>query len=175
MLNISRCRRRRAVTGLGAAVVLATTLCGASVASAVSGQQRPASHGTERIEIMGTSAKSGVASVIATGAFTAGGSINLDANTGKVTLDGGTLRLAPKFGPSRTTFSKATCLLTITGHGTYTLGRGTGDFAGISGSGRFAVSIRQVDARKANGACATTEAAAYQGVITGTGPVTLGS
>ena len=123
---------------------------------------------------MGASTNSSVDSVIATGAFTAGGSINLGSSTGKVTLGGGTLTLIPKFGPSKQKFNKVTCLLTITGRGSYSLGHGTGRYTGITGSGRFTVADRQINAR-AGGKCSATIAVAFQGVITLTGSVHLAS
>lgn len=173
MSGIAQGRRARvrlaAVLGLTAA--LCTALGGAGLAATAA--SRPgASHRYEHIVLMGTSVTSSVDSVIATGAFTAGGSINLGANTGKVTLGGGTLTLVPKFGPSKQKFSKATCLLTITGRGSYTLGHGTGAYAGVTGSGRFTIVNHQVNAR-VGGKCSTRKAVAFQGVITMTGPVHL--
>jgi len=171
--SLARPLRRRTLLGLPA-VVLAATVAVAGAAAAATTQAGSARPGTEHIVVMGASTSSSVDSVIATGAFTAGGSINLGANTGKVTLGGGTLTLVPSFGPSRHRFDAATCLLTISGRGTYTLGRGTGQYAGIRASGRFTISIRQVNARLADGKCSATRALAYQGVITGSGPVTFG-
>jgi hypothetical protein len=161
----------RVLAGLSAAVLVAG-VGGAAAATAATSHADSARHGTEHIVIMGASAKSSVDSVIATGPFTAGGSINL-ASTGKVTLDGGTLTLVPSFGPSRNRLNQSTCLVTISGRGTYVLGHGSHRYAGISGSGRFTLNIRQVNARLASGKCSATRAVAYQGVITASGPVTI--
>lgn len=164
-------RLRRAALPL-AGMLAATVLGSAGLAAAADGHSAPSRRATEHIVIMGTAAKSSVDSVIAVGGFTAGGSINLAAGTGKVSAPGGTFRLTPKFGPSKQQFNKTTCLLTISGKGTYTLGHGTGRFAGVTGSGRFVIADRQVNA-KAGHRCSTTKAVAFQGTITFNGPVRL--
>jgi len=165
--------RRRVLLGLPAVALAAATIAGAGVAAAATGHSGSARHGTEHIVIMGVSATSSVDSVIATGVFTAGGSINLGAGTGKITLDGGTLTIVPDFGPSTSKFNSSTCLGTMTGRGTYTLGDGTGRYAHISGHGRFTSSFRQVNVRLADGKCSASRAVAYQGVITASGPATV--
>jgi hypothetical protein len=163
----------RALAALPAAALAVAVIAGSAAAGAATSQAARTRHGTEHIVIMGVSTTSSVDSVIATGAFTAGGSINLASAAGKVTLDGGALVLVPTFGPSRNRLNPDTCLMTITGRGTYTMGHGTGRYRGMSGSGRFTTSFRQVDARMANGKCSATRAVAFQGVITASGPVTL--
>lgn len=151
------------------ALAIAAIGTGTAMAAAMPGNVR---HGTERIVFMGTSTTSSVSSVIATGPFTGGGSIDLGANKGLIRLAGGTLTIAPVFGPTKQTFSKSTCLMTITGRGTYKLGHGTGRYAGINGHGTFALSSRQVNAR-AGGKCSATKAVAFQEVIGLSGPVTV--
>jgi hypothetical protein len=176
MLEMSRPAggpRLRAVAGLSALALAAVGAGGVGLAAAATSGSAATRHGVEHLVIMGASTRSSSDSVIVTGAFTAGGSIDLGANTGKIALDGGSLTLVPDFGPARHSFNSATCLMTISGRGTYTLGHGTRRYAGISGSGRFTVSIRQVNVRESDGKCSATKAAAYQGVITGSGPVTL--
>ena len=54
------------------------------------------------------------------------------------------------------------------------LSHDTGKYAGISGSGRSTIVIREVNARNANGTCSASRALAYQGVITSSGPGQLG-
>ncbi len=105
--------------------------------------------------------------------ITDGSSINIAAHSGQVKLGAGTLTVQPKFGKMTQTFNKRTCLLTIAGRGTYTIVKGTRKYAGITGSGRFTLVDRQVNARKANGTCAS-RALAFQGVLTLTGSTTLG-
>jgi hypothetical protein len=119
---------------------------------------------------MSTATKSGAYSVIATGPVTAGGSINLAAGTGQLKLAGGNLKITPKFGPTKVSVNKAACLQARSGRGTYALGDGTGKFAGVSGSGKFTLSMVQINARKANCTCSAAKVAVFEGVITASGP-----
>jgi hypothetical protein len=129
--------------------------------------------GTEHIVMM-NSTTSGVYSVIATGVFTAGGTINLPSGSNELKLTGGTLKIIPKFGPSKMSFNSKTCLVTVTGSVTYKLGHGTGAYAKVTGSGHATLSQRQVNARNAHGKCSTTKAIVSQGLVTASGPAAVG-
>jgi hypothetical protein len=122
--------------GFAALAVTGTGIAGASVQPSASASH----HGTERITLMLTSAK-GIASVIATGLFTDGGTVNVFSAgpSAELKLEAGTIRLDPTshVGPSSRT-SPGTCLTTVTERGTYKLSRGTGRYAGIRGYGASA-------------------------------------
>lgn len=165
-----RKRAQMALAVLPAAAVIGSV--GLSAASA-----SPVVSGTERFQIVKISATSPASSVIATGAFTAGGSIaggNGNNGTGTVTLPGGTFAITHHTVQGKGTVNPRTCLFTVTGTGTYKLGGGTGKYAGIKGSGKFVLRIVAVDARNSKGQCTMTRPpAAYQQILTLQGPVTV--
>jgi hypothetical protein len=127
----------------------------------------------------------GQTSVIATGVFTDGGSIpprhgvHIGNGTrlmtvGTMKLGLGTIRLTTSLAPGGSVQSPGTCLFSTSAHGTYTLGRGTGQYVGIRGSGRFSSTSRVVLRREANGECIGRHPLATQVVVMLSGPVTLG-
>lgn len=154
------------------ALIASATVSGASVAAASGATSHSSRHGPERFALVGTSTKSGLFSVIATGLFTDGGTVNIFASRPTIKLGAGTLRFHDVDRPGKVTFNKATCLETITGRGTYKLSHGTGKYAGISGSGRFVTVGHAVFRHKPSGTCATSRPLAFQGTITLTGSVT---
>jgi hypothetical protein len=168
---------RRAPAKLIAIIVAAITLSGAGIAAASAEQSAPASHqGAEHFTFMLTST-TGVGSIIATGVFTDGGTMNLfgRGSSAEMKLGAGTIRLTPTShrGPSSKTDS-ATCLTTVSERGTYKLSHGTGRFAGIRGSGRFTITDRTVSHHKRQGGCVTNRLPlAIQAILTLSGPVTL--
>ncbi len=101
---------------------------------------------TETFTAITTNPGSGVASLIATGGFTAGGTMLVDGKR-KVTFRfaGGkfTLVIVTK-GSKHQSLNLATCLYTKTGSASYTLADGTGVYKGISGSGKVSDSLRAV-------------------------------
>jgi len=157
--------------------VVATTATGIAAASAQT--SAPVSHrGSEHFTIILTSTRSGVTSVIATGLFTDGGTMNLFSGgpSAEMKLGAGTIRLTPKSPrPPRSKTDPGTCLTTTSEHGTYRLSHGTGRYAGIRGSGHFSVTDRAISHRKPNGACVTTRAPiAVQVIFSLSGSATLG-
>jgi hypothetical protein len=118
--------------------------------------------------LMGTSAKSGLLSVIATGVFTDGGTVS----TGALRLGGGELRLSSSGGPPTIRFSKATCLQRLVAHGTYSFGHGTGKYRATTGSGKFTTIVREVFAHKATGSCRLVRPLAFQMIVTLIGSAT---
>jgi hypothetical protein len=161
-----------------AALIAAATVTVASIAVASAGPARSSRHGPEHLVFMDASTKSSLFSVIATGLFTDGGTINIESPA-EVRLGSGTFRLHTKVGPGKYKLNRATCMITITGRGTYTLSHGTGRYAGITGSGQLVTSGRQVFPRKADGTCSVTSVSptphplAFQAIVTLNGPVTL--
>ncbi len=150
----------------------AITVTGLTAASA-SPAARPAMSGIQRFQLMTTSETSSTESIIALGSvFTAGGVDHQGNKIDQVVFPGGTFQIAhsPGHGPQR--FNPRTCLGQISQHGTYRLGRGTGRYAGISGHGRYQLSIVFVAARNSKGNC-TQRATAFQQIIRARGPVTL--
>jgi hypothetical protein len=154
-------------------MAIATTAAAvAAIASPASARTtRSPGQGTERFTFMGTSTRTGLFSVIATGIFADGGTVNIFAPEPEIRLANGTIRLHAHTAQARNKLSKPTCILTITAHGTYHLGRGTGRYHGISGNGSFTTGVREIHSRKANGACASGHPLAFQATITLTGHV----
>ena len=136
--------RRTILAIAAAAMALTVGLTGAALAAT--------SSGTEHFSLASTSFSSNSESIIATGAFTAGGTDLSGNKVDKVKFPGGTFKIAHK-GPSKGSLNPKTCLETITGTGKYTLSGGTGAYKGISGSGTYKLSIELVANRASNGKC----------------------
>jgi hypothetical protein len=150
------------------AISAATIIAGAGLAAA---SAAPASPRTEHFRFMTTKATAVRHSVIATGAFTAGGYLIPAAVTDKVVLPGGTFvfrHVTHHVSGGGT----PDCLLTETLRGTFTLGHGTGRYAGIRGSGMFVTSLVAVATKKPGGGCTHLAAPpTYQEITTATGTV----
>jgi hypothetical protein len=115
-------------------------------------------------------------SIVASGSvFTAGG-VDIGGRTADtVRFPGGTFTLTHSAGRGEPHFSPRTCLMQLTLRGTYTIGHGTGRYAGISGHGRYVARILNV-ARRVHGKCSTSqrvEPAASQTIINAQGPLRL--
>jgi hypothetical protein len=155
------------------AVAVTAVLGGASLAAAGA---RTAVSGTEHFQIMNTSATSNTASIIGSGAFTAGGTttgINSSSSKGTVKFPTGTFVITHSKGTGTQSFNPKTCLLRVNLKGTYTLGSGTGAYANISGNGVYHLSILAVGA-KSGGTCShTLPPPTFQQVIQASGPVSL--
>lgn len=136
----------RKVILAGAALAVAAALvsaCGASATAATN---------TETFSAITTNPGSGVASVIATGDFTAGGNaVITSAPHAKETFHfaNGTFTLVicnsavcRAKGFKHQNLNLTTCLYTKTNFGHYTLTDGTGAYKGISGSGKISASLR---------------------------------
>jgi hypothetical protein len=156
------------------ATAAAATLAVANIATATSTTK------TETFTAITTNPGSGVASLIATGGFTAGGT---DLVAGKKQTfrfaDGKfTLVIHPP-GSKHVSLNPATCLYTKTGSGAYTLADGTGAYKGISGSGKVSFSLRATYPL-VNGKCPSNDQpggsgtwTAIQFTETASGPVSL--
>jgi hypothetical protein len=103
-----------------------------------------------------------------------GGTAILPSARGTLRFSGGTIKLTDKpSGAPKSHTNLKLCLDTAVESGTYKLVSGTGTYAGISGSGKFTANFREVGPI-INGKCSTTaNAVASQGIITGSGPVSL--
>lgn len=150
------------------------TVCSAAAFAAASAAT--ASTKTEHFTLITTSTSAGkpVYSVIATGAFTDGGTATHEGNgalmlhlfSGTITLDG------KKQRPRVTKTETATaCMQTASTTITYKIGQGTGAYAGITGSGHAIDNDTFVEQVR-NGDCSPNFAAA-QGILTAGGPVSM--
>jgi hypothetical protein len=130
--------------------------------------------GIERFQFMSTSDTSTTTTVIARGVFTAGGvDVTTSNTTDTLKFPNGTIRLRHSNPTGGVSFNPRTCLTTVNQHGTYRLVGGTGKYAGISGHGRFQLSVLAVGARS-HGKCSQTKPlVAFELIIRASGPVHL--
>ncbi len=162
------------------AAVLAATITGvgglAASASASPAQGGPAGAAqakAEQLHFMSTKATSRRISVIATGAFTAGGTDRPGRVTDVLRFPGGTFRYRHVTRTFSASFDPQTCLLTENLTGRFTLGHGTGRYAGVHGSGRFALTIVAVTKKNRAGQCTHAQApATFQQLSTANGTAT---
>jgi hypothetical protein len=161
---------RNRLLGAAGAVVAAGAIAVSGVAAA--GAHTSAS-GTEQFQLMSTSATSSTSSIIARGVFTAGGVDHAGNKVDTAVFPGGSFKIAHSKGTGTQSFNPKTCLMTVNQHGTYKLSGGTGKYAGISGSGKYQVSILAV-APRSGGTCSKTKPpVAFQQIIKASGPVKL--
>ena len=156
-----------AITAAAAAAVIGGAgLAAASTHTAVSG--------TEHFQMMTTTGTGSTGSVIASGVFTAPAVDHEGPNNiGTFTFSNGTITVKHSNGTGTQTFNPKTCLLTVNQHGTYKLQSGTGAYAGISGSGKYQLSILAIGA-KSGGTCVKNKPpVAFHQVINASGPVSL--
>jgi hypothetical protein len=159
-----------AVTAAGA-----LTFAGLTTASAGTARHHGVISGIEHFQLMTTSATSNKEKIIALGkVFTAGGIDHEGSKVDRVVFPGGTFKIRHSRGKGKQQFNPRTCLAVIQLHGTYKLFRGTGNFAGLRGHGKYQLSIVFVAARNSRGRCSEKKApVAYQQVIKAHGPVSL--
>ena len=131
---------------------------------------------TEHFRFMSTSVPADKFNVIATGAFTDGGTATPLDPSNKLTFPDGTINVASKSkGKPVTTANTKTCYETLSDQGTYTITGGTGKYRGLTGSGTYTLEIREIGP-KVNGKCdtQTSKRVASQAILKADGPVTLG-
>lgn len=129
--------------------------------------------GTEHFQLMTTSGTASTQGVIAWGVFTTAGVDHMGNTTDTIVAAGGSFKIKHSAGTGPQSFNPKTCLLQVNQHGTYTVLGGTGKYKGISGHGKYTVSIVGLGA-KVKGACSQTlPPVAWQQVIDASGPVTL--
>ena len=154
------------------AAALATGTATLALAGAASGS------GTSSIEhftFMTTSVAADHFTVIATGAFTDGGTAAPLSGHDTITFPDGSVTLVGvgKSKPVMTSDTK-TCYETLTQAGKYKIGAATGKYKGLTGSGTFMLRIREIGPI-VNGKCdtSTSKRVASEGMLVGRGPVTL--
>lgn len=161
-----------ALVGAAASVMMIT---GAGVASAAAGHPASAHAavtGTEHFQAVGTSLSGNKNKVVAYGVFNASGIDRVVSNRKDIfAFPSGRFLVTHKATRHRQHFSKATCSGTVFQRGVYSLSRGRGTYAGISGHGRFTVHVLIVARHTAHG-CSKKPIAA-QTIIRAQGPVTL--
>ena len=168
--------RSKVLGGIGALAIAG--VLAATGLTAASASQAASNSGFEHFQILNTSGAPSVpASIIARGLFTAGGTVTNTTGgspTGTVTFPDGTFAITHSRGTGTPRFNPKTCLGVLVLNGTYTLGQGTGAYAGISGHGIYRLNILFVAARNSAGKCSgTLPPAAFQQIIKAQGPVSL--
>ena len=169
-----KARKRAAVV----AMIIATTgaagvAAGPAGASSLAPRPAPAVTGTEHFQIMTTSGTATKVGFIMYGLFTAEGVDHEGTPTGTFSTADGTFKVTHSIPAGPQTFNPKTCLSTDNGHGTYTITDGTGAYEGITGQGKYTVTVLDIQPRTKSGACDENAApTAFQQVIDGSGPIT---
>jgi hypothetical protein len=153
-----------------AALAAATTLaCAAALASGVAGtaQASPSAarppavqagfRGAEHFRIISVAATSRRLSVLATGAFTAGGyevpgQVSGLRATDKMVFPTGTFLVSRRITRQVLPLPTSSCQISETIHGSLSISGGTGAYRGLSGGGGFLLKISGV-LRKSRGTC----------------------
>jgi hypothetical protein len=112
------------------------------------------SSGTEHIRIVNTSF-SGPGSIIARGAFNAGGTDYPGGHTDLASFSNGAFSIRHR-GASMGRVNPKTCVLTLTGSGKFTLNHGYGAYSGLNGSGTYTFKAIGTFPRNPNGTCDTS-------------------
>jgi hypothetical protein len=158
--------RNLMIAAAGATIATATIATTGILAASAAPRATP-----EHFQIVTTSATSSKASVILYGPVTGAGVDLQGSKTDTFKLPGGTFEVVHSQGKGSQSFNPKTCLATIDLHGTYTISHGTGAYAGISGSGKYQLSILIVGARS-HGACSQKkQPLAFQQIIDASGPI----
>ena len=165
---------RSKILGAMSVVAVAGALAATGL-TAASASQAAGSSGFEHFQLVTTSAASNAPeSIIASGAFTAGGVNHPGNKVDTAMFPNGTFKIAHSNGTGTPRFNAKTCLGTIVLNGTYRLSGGTGAYAGISGHGIYRLNILIVSARNSAGKCShKLPPTAFQQIIKAQGPVSL--
>lgn len=149
-----------AITLISAAAMMS----GAGLALAANSRAAsPDTWRTEHFRIISTDASASRQSVIATGAFTAGGVEAIGRTSDKAYLYHGTFRISRRITYKSRPAPPVNCLFTETEYGRYTIGAGTGRYAGLRGSGKFSLHITEVLAQTGKHQCG--RAVAFQVIM----------
>jgi hypothetical protein len=159
---------RRITTIAIGAITAAATVSGAGLAGA---NASPARSGTEHFQAIATSPNS--YAVVSYGFGTAHGVDLPGAKFDTIKFANGSFRITHTPGKGPQSFDPKTCLLLVSQRGRYTVGHGTGAYRGITGSGKYQISIVSI-AAKSGGKCSQSKPpVAFQLVIRGSGRVSL--
>jgi hypothetical protein len=155
--------------GAGAAAVMAAAAMALWLAVPAGAT---ATSGTENFQIVSTSATASTSSVIATGVFTAGGVDRSGNKSDTLVFPTGSFKVAHA-GPEKQNFNKKTCLLTITGTGTFKISGGTGAYKTLSGGGTYKLSILAIFPTVGGKCTMKKPPTTFQQIINATGKVSL--
>ena len=156
---------KRTAALLAAAGIAALAATGATVAAAASS----APSDTEHWIAESTNPVSAIATLIARGPLTVGGTVNFE--TGHVTLPGGTLTLSHHQVHGTQGENASTCLATLTSSGTYKVTGGTGLYRHVTGHGSYSL-VAYAIVKKVKGKCSASVPYAQTELLTATGPLT---
>jgi hypothetical protein len=163
---------RKTITATIAAAAAAAAMSGAGIALASTGSA--GTSGAESFQMMSTSGTNSASSVIAHGVFTGAGADHEHAhNNGTFVFRNGTVRVHHTNGKGRQSFNPKTCLLTVSQRGAYRITGGTGKYAGITGGGRYQLSILAVGARSGGKCSQSKPPLAFHQVIDASGTASL--
>lgn len=135
-----------AITLVSAAALISGT--GVALASASTARARH-----ESFRVISTRESARTQSVIATGAFTAGGYEILGRTTDTAHLYRGSFEVTRHVTSSTRPIPPRGCIFRLTQRGTYRLSHGTGRYRGIRGFGHFTLRATEVFARTGPGNC----------------------
>ena len=159
---------RNLLVAAASTVIAAAAIGGTSVLAA---SAAPRAAATEHFQIVSISPTSNKADMILYGAITGHATDVQGSKSDLIKLANGTFVIKHSPGKGPQTFNPKTCLFTLSQTGTYTVSHGTGAYKGISGSGKYHVSVLVIGA-KVNGACSQKKApVAQQLVIDASGPL----
>jgi hypothetical protein len=159
---------RRITTIAIGAITAAATVSGVGLAAA---SASPARSYTEHFQAIATSPNS--YAVIAYGRFAGHGVDHPGNKVDTIRFANGSFQVAHSPGKGPQSFDPKTCVVLVNQHGTYTDGHGTGAYRGITGSGKYQITLVIIGA-KSGGKCSNSKPpVAYQLVIRGSGLVTL--
>jgi hypothetical protein len=130
-----------------------------------------ATSGVEHFHITSTS-PNGNRTIIASGVFAAGGTSTPGNKRDTVTFSNGTFKIDHSAITPTFHFDSSTCTATGKGSGPYTLGSGTGAYAGISGGGQATVHIRETASKKKDGSC-SNHVTAFEFEVSASGDISL--
>jgi hypothetical protein len=156
---------KRTAALLATAGIAALAATGATVAAAASS----APSDTEHWIAESTNPVSAIATLIARGPLTVGGTINFE--TGHVNLPGGTLTLSHHQVHGTQGENPRTCLATVTSSGTYKITGGTGLYRHVTGHGSYSL-VAYAIVKNVKGKCSVSVPYAQTELLTATGPLT---
>ena len=154
---------KRTAALLAAAGIAVLAVTGATVAAAASSSAPSA---TEHWIAESTNPVSAIATLIARGPLTVGGTINFE--TGHVSLPGGTLTLSHHQVHGTQGENARTCLATVTSSGTYKVTGGTGPYRHLTGHGTYRL-VAYAIVKKVKGKCSKSVPYAQTELLTAIG------
>jgi hypothetical protein len=168
--------RTRPLALVAAAAAASLVMTGTGIAAASPRHLAPAVKrtGTEYVQQMTDSPTSPQDSrVIIYGVITAAGVASTIGNTEHLRFPGGTFEAVLTTTGTHVRADPGTCISTVIFTNSYKLTKGTGEFAGITGSGRATATVLNLAAPTAHGGCSASKTVALQNVVEASGPITL--